>query len=66
MSFEIVSQFSITIYRMLIATQACGKRITTKPPTDDQIEVAIAALKGAFGERYAEFAGREYIAEAVD
>jgi len=50
----------------LIAPGLWLQRITTKPPTDDQIEVAIAALKGAFGERYAEFAGREYIAEAVD
>lgn len=50
----------------LIAPGLWLQRITTKPPTDDQIEVAIAALKGAFGEHYAEFAGREYIAEAVD
>jgi uncharacterized protein YqhQ len=41
------------------------QRITTKPPDDQQLEVSIAALKGAFGERYAEFAGRRYSAEAV-
>ncbi|MDD5060851.1 MAG: DUF1385 domain-containing protein [Candidatus Marinimicrobia bacterium] len=52
--------------RWLIAPGLWLQRITTKPPSDDQLEVAIAALKGAFGERYAEFAGREYIAEAVD
>ncbi|MCK9483653.1 MAG: DUF1385 domain-containing protein [Candidatus Marinimicrobia bacterium] len=52
--------------RWLIAPGLWLQRITTKPPSDDQLEVAIAALKGAFGDRYAEFAGREYIAEAVD
>lgn len=52
--------------RWLIAPGLWLQRITTKPPSDDQLEIAIAALKGAFGDRYAEFAGREYVAEAVD
>lgn len=40
--------------------------ITTKQPDDAQIEVAITALKNAFGDRYQEFVGHEYIAEAID
>ncbi len=40
--------------------------ITTKQPDDTQIEVAITALKNAFGDRYQEFVGHEYIAEAID
>ncbi|MFA4838278.1 MAG: DUF1385 domain-containing protein [Candidatus Neomarinimicrobiota bacterium] len=42
------------------------QRITTQPPTDDQIEVAIEALKAAFGDKFAEYAGKKFSAEAVD
>lgn len=42
------------------------QRITTKPPTDDQLELAIIALKTAFGESYNQYIGREFIAEAVE
>ncbi|MFH1213661.1 MAG: DUF1385 domain-containing protein [Candidatus Neomarinimicrobiota bacterium] len=52
--------------RWLIAPGLWLQRITTKPPSDDQIEVAIAALKGAFGDQYERFAGQEYIADAVE
>lgn len=55
-----------TFMRWLIAPGLWLQRITTKPPTDDQIEVAIAALKGAFGDQYEKYAGQEYIADAVD
>lgn len=50
----------------LIAPGLWLQRITTQAPSDAQLEVAIVALKGAFGERYTEFVGREYIAKAVD
>ncbi|MFC1550893.1 DUF1385 domain-containing protein [Candidatus Neomarinimicrobiota bacterium] len=39
--------------------------ITTKQPTDDMVEVGITALKSAFGDKYDEMSGKEYIAEAV-
>ncbi len=42
------------------------QRITTKPPSDAQVEVAIEALKTAFGEKLAEYEGKSYIAEAID
>lgn len=42
------------------------QRITTKQPADDQIEIAIAAIKAAFGDRYAEYAGKKYSADALD
>jgi len=39
--------------------------ITTKQPADDMVEVGIIALKSAFGDKYDEIAGKEYVAEAV-
>lgn len=42
------------------------QRITTSEPTDEQLEVAITSLKTAFGEKYAEYAGQKYKAEAID
>jgi len=54
------------LMRWLIAPGLWLQHITTKPPSDDQIEVAIAALKGAFGDQYGKYAGQEYIADAVD
>lgn len=41
------------------------QRITTQPPDDDMVEVAITALDSAFGEKYAEMLGKEYVAEAI-
>jgi len=42
------------------------QRITTTEPTDEQLEVAITALKTAFGDKYSEYAGQKYKAEAID
>ena len=42
------------------------QRITTSEPTDEQLEVAITALKIAFGDKYAKYAGHKYKAEAID
>lgn len=41
------------------------QRITTSEPDESQVEVSISALKFAFGEKYDEYAGKEYVAEAV-
>ncbi|NOZ74247.1 MAG: DUF1385 domain-containing protein [FCB group bacterium] len=41
------------------------QRITTQPPEDDMVEVAITALKAAFGDRYEAMEGKTYIAEAI-
>ena len=42
------------------------QHITTKPPSDDQLEVAIVALKTAFGEKFSEYEGKKYVADAID
>ncbi|MFP4548589.1 MAG: DUF1385 domain-containing protein [Fidelibacterota bacterium] len=42
------------------------QRITTTQPTDDQLEVAITSLKTAFGDKYEEYRGQKYKAEAID
>ena len=39
--------------------------ITTKNPTDEQVEVAIFALKAAFGDSFKKYVGKEYTAEAI-
>jgi uncharacterized protein YqhQ len=41
------------------------QRITTSEPDESQVEVAITSLKTAFGDSYQQFAGKEYVAEAV-
>lgn len=41
------------------------QRITTQPPDDDMIEVAITALKNAFGNQYNKMAGKKYTADAI-
>ncbi len=52
-------------FRMLSAPGLWLQRITTKPPDDEQLEVAIQSLKTAFGEKLAEYEGQEYTAEAI-
>lgn len=42
------------------------QRITTKEPSDEQVEVAIKALKTAFGDAYEDYVGQTYVAEAVE
>ncbi|MFQ6613639.1 MAG: DUF1385 domain-containing protein [Fidelibacterota bacterium] len=54
--------------RVLRGLRAPGlwlQRITTQPPEDDMVEVAITALKSAFGDRYASMEGKTYVAEAI-
>jgi len=41
------------------------QRITTQPPEDEMVEVAITALKSAFGDKYSEMEGKTYVAEAI-
>lgn len=53
------------IFRMLRAPGLWLQNITTKQPEDDMIEVAITALKEAFGDNYDEMTGKKYVAEAI-
>ena len=41
------------------------QNITTRPPEDSQVEVAICALKEAFGDAINEFLGKEYNADSI-
>ena len=42
------------------------QNITTKQPDDDQVEVALKALKEAFGDKLSTYTGGEtYVAEAI-
>ena len=41
------------------------QNITTKQPSDEQLEIAIIALKSAFGDKLSHYEGKKYIAEAV-
>lgn len=41
------------------------QNITTRIPEDDMVEVAIKALRSAFGDKYEKVIGQEYLAEAI-
>ena len=41
------------------------QKITTQAPSEEQLEVAIAALKNAFGDDLKKYEGKEFSAEAV-
>ncbi len=53
------------IFRILRAPGLWLQNITTKKPEDEMVEVAITALKEAFGDQYEEMTGKEYVAEAI-
>ena len=53
------------IFRMLRAPGLWLQNITTKEPEDEMVEVAIEALKSAFGDGYKNVIGKKYIAEAI-
>jgi len=52
--------------RSLSAPGLWLQRITTKPPSDEQLEIAIVALKTAFGDSYNDYVGQKFVAEAVE
>jgi len=68
-SYEVIKLTSANMdkpfYRGLAKPGLWLQRITTSEPDESQVGVAITALKSAFGEQYDEFAGKEYVAEAV-
>ncbi len=53
------------IFRALRAPGLWLQNITTKEPEDEMVEVAIEALKSAFGDKYKDVIGKKYIAEAI-
>lgn len=54
------------ITRILIKPGLWLQKITTKSPSDEQLETAIVALKTAFGDDYEKYKGQQYEAEALD
>ena len=68
-SYEVIKVTSGNMHRPLLRAVAQPglwlQRITTSEPDEGQVEVAITALKDAFGDAYEQYAGKEYIAEAV-
>ena len=42
-----------------------SENITTKQPDDDQVDVAIFALKEAFGKNIEKYLGKEYNADSI-
>ena len=53
------------IFRILRKPGLWLQHITTSHPEDEMVEVAIIALKSAFGDEYENMTGKEYIAEAI-
>ena len=54
------------VFKILAKPGLWLQNITTKTPDDDQLEVAIAALKAAFGDSIRKYEGKKHIAEAIE
>ena len=52
--------------RFLIYPGLLLQRITTKEPDGSQLEVAIVALKEAFGSEYEKYRGKKFTAKAIE
>ena len=73
----IVAGFSYEILKLIAKYQHLGlfkflafpglllQKITTQNPDDTQLEVAIKALKVAFGEKLSDYEGKEFNADAI-
>lgn len=55
----------ITFFKYLSKPGLLLQNITTKEPDNEQLEVAIYALKSAFGDQIEEFSGRKFTAESI-
>ena len=54
------------VFRVLAKPGLWLQNITTKNPTDNQLEIAIEALKSAFGENISNYEGKQHVAEAIE
>ena len=59
------SKQHITLFKYLSKPGLLLQNITTKEPDEEQLELAIYALKSAFGEKIEEFSGKEFTAESI-
>jgi len=55
----------VALFRWLSMPGIWLQYITTRVPDDNQVAVALEALKAAFGDRLKEVEGRQYMAEAI-
>jgi uncharacterized protein YqhQ len=51
--------------RLLQAPGLWLQLITTRPPDDGMVEIAITALESAFGDQLNDLKGKKFIAEAI-
>ena len=51
--------------RLLQAPGLWLQLITTRPPDDGMVEIAITALESAFGDQLNDLKGKKFIAEAM-
>jgi len=61
----LASKQNYLIFKYLSNPGLWLQNITTNQPDDEQIEVAIFALKEAFGEKLKEYIGKEYTADSI-
>ena len=54
------------IFKILATPGLWLQNITTNNPTEEQLEIAIAALKAAFGDSIKQYEGKTHIAEAIE
>ena len=55
----------ILIFKFLSKPGLFLQNITTKQPDNEQVEVAIHALKSAFGKKIDDFSGKKFTAESI-
>jgi uncharacterized protein YqhQ len=69
LSYEVIKitarKGDLLIFKILRAPGLWLQNITTSKPEDRMVEVAIVALKEAFGDKFDEMQGKEYVAEAI-
>ena len=64
---KITAKYKENIIFKILATPGLWlQNITTKQPDETQLEVAIAALKSAFGNSISDYEGQEHTAEAIE
>ena len=63
---KIIAKYNKNIFFKVLSIPGIWLQyITTKEPSDKQIEVAICALKSAFGDTLSKHIGKKYTAEAI-
>ena len=65
MGSEMCIRDSKMFVRLLQAPGLWLQLITTRPPDDEMVEIAITALKSAFGGQINDFKGKKFIADAI-